>query len=169
MRLNFTPFVDLFSILAIGLLLIMTATSGTDVVESGSETDDVAILRFYFGSDIDVGSDVDVDPYYLQSGVEVSRGNLDVFIQENYDEPNIIEIVIRGATSVLSELSVGFRIAEVRNPGVLWEVLEPQIVKIWRGQMRNTCSPRRLGEWRDPVVCFGAESCFRVHDRIGKE
>ena len=167
MRLNFTPFVDLFSILAVGLLVIMTVTAGTDVVSTEAGPSSQAIVKFYSGvpqrivgqqAGVAMESMLRIAPYYLLGGEEVARGSLPALVREEV-HPDSVEVVLRGA---VDDIEVGFRVVEIRDPRVLDEEFATQIVKIYRGIERRECR-QRMGQWRDPVVCVG-RSCVRGCD-----
>lgn len=158
MRLNLAPFVDLFSILAIGLFLLMVVTTGTEKPEP--DVSDIVIVKLFpnlFGSGSTerfFQSMVDIQPYYLRGDVEVSREELSVLVITR-QEPDRVEVMVRGRTG---ELGVGFRVAEVRDVEVLYDEVDMEIVRIRPGEHVARRCRQRLGLWRDPVVCVG-DSC----------
>ena len=163
MRLNFTPFVDLFSILAVGLLIIMSVTSGTDVVP---QTDaDAVVIQFYPGvpRDMVVEGETEMEmvriaPYYVVGGSEVPPGSLPAAVGERVLDDSL-EVWIVGSVDALN-LEVGFRVMEVRDPRLLGRELSTRIEKVYRGEVREWPCPQTVGRWREPSVCVGSD-CLR--------
>lgn len=161
MKLNLAPFVDLFSILAIGLFLLMVVTTGTDKPEpDASDIVVVKLVPVLSGESQTIGNRrsfqalIRIEPYYLRGGVEITRGDLPV-LAVTRQEPDRVEVMIRGRTE---ELGVGFRVTEVRGMEVLYNEINMDIVRIRPGEHTSRRCRQTLGRWRDPVVCVG-ESC----------
>ena len=155
MKLNFTPFVDLFSILSIGLLLIMTMTSGTDV-ERREARRSVVIIRLQVGAM--VGTGARIEPYLLRGNEEVSGSEVGADFQVDR-EADYIEIAVRGNPG--PDLWVGFRVVSGVDAEVIGDDRDTQLIKIGGGGGMLACS-QTMGSWRDPVACVGGdESCFR--------
>ena len=157
MKLNFTPFVDLFSILAIGLLLIMTMTSGTDSPQTESRLS-TTIIRFYLRVPVPMATIARVRPYCLRAGVEVACSDMQASVVANFSAPDYIELLIRGAEAD-GNLAVGFRVVEVVDADEIYEMFDTWIVSAGAVSMELACR-QRMGFWRDPVVCLdGGQSC----------
>lgn len=161
MRPNLTPFVDLFSILAIGLLIIMSVTSGTE--KPVLENVDYTIVQFYLGRPPDLDAErlgvpmdslVRVEPYFLVAGREVLRGDLAVRV-DVHRQPDSIQVMARGFQD---GLAVGFRIAEILDPVVLLRRYDTKILKI-SGEHDVETQSRTLGAWLDPVACMAGDTC----------
>lgn len=148
MKLNLAPFVDLFSILAIGLFLLMVVTTGTDKPEpDASDIIVVKLVPVLSGESQVIGNRrsfqalIRIEPYYLRSGVEIARGDLPV-LAVTRQEPDRVEVMIRGRTE---ELGVGFRVAEIRDMEVLYNEIDMDIVRIRPEHGATVCD---TGTWR---------------------
>ena len=154
MRLNFTPFVDLFSILAVGLLIIMSVTSGTDVARSG-DTEGV-MIRFFPGVEPPMETRLRISPYYVLNDVEKAPGALPgVVVGEEVAADHVLVWLVGS----LEDMEVGFRVTEVVDTGLLGAELDGRIEKRYRETQTRACS-QTIGSWRDPVVCVGRD-CLR--------
>lgn len=156
MRPNLTPFVDLFSILAIGLLIIMSVSSGTEKPER--EQMDYTIVQLYLGRPDDLealrpgvpmAALLRIEPYFLVDGKESPAVDLAVDVDVR-QRPEAVEVMIRGRQD---GLSVGFRVAEILDPVVLLRRFETKTLKISGGHHVEK-KTRLVGLWVDPVVCI---------------
>ena len=147
MRLNFTPFVDLFSILAIGLLLVMTMTAGTDLEQPEVGSQPVTVIRLYVPEKM--AAMAEVQPYFLKGESEVERWEIGANIVVDREE-RYIQVSVQGEAE--ADARVGFRVVGVTDPGVIGEELYTTVVRIGESAETRGCR-QRVGAWRDPVVC----------------
>ena len=174
MRANFTPFVDLFSILAIGLLLVMTMTAGTDRRGGERSEDDggavsteeadspfaataadgpsrarPVLVWLYFDDSEEAMRMMVVEPYFLRDGVEAERPD-DVVVTPREEGVEVLFLSDPGAG-----LSVGFRVAAVRDMDAIGRRFDFTVVRAGESPGTVSCHSR-VGMWREPEVSVGA-------------
>lgn len=154
MRANQTVYLDLFSILATGIFVIMNTVTGPDNPDNSSRPN-YTIVRAFFGVSSTINqiegnpafSDVvAIEPFFLVEGKEVSVSELPYPV----DIGNTIEgiqVMIRGS---ISDGSVGFRVQEVRDVRVIGEVAEYKILIV--GSEATSEGTYEIGKWTDPTI-----------------
>lgn len=159
MKTNLAPFIDLFSILAIGLLVIMSVTSGTD--KPSRVRPSYTVIMLYLGKPASIekrfpGIAMDellkIDPYFIMDGKEVPISSLNV-TADVAREPGNITVLIIGDTD---GLSIGFRVVEVVNPYTIFEEFDVAVLatgnSAQKGGKDGVVEKLRVGNWVDPVV-----------------
>ncbi len=155
MRLNLTPFIDLFSILSIGMLVVMAVASGSEAPETIKPS--YSIVVFYLGNPSghegsSMHSIANIEPYYIVNGVvrEVNGLAVSIDLQRS---GNSITIMIRGKQD---NLSVGFKVVKLFDQSVLLKKTQVRIVSITSGGSKVGAKQLEkslvFGRWNDPVV-----------------
>lgn len=154
MKPNQTIYLDLFSILATGIFVIMNTVTGPDN-PSTSARPNYTIVRAFFGVSDTLsklpGNPVFVDlvrlePFFVVGGKEVDRADLSGPI----DIASTIEgmqIMIRGD---LGKAAIGFRIAEIVDRRSLGETGEFKIQIV--GKSDAIEGVYQIGYWSDPII-----------------
>lgn len=166
MQINFTPFLDLFSILAIGLLVVMITTAGTDMAGGGrSESDSEAVptaetdsaraaqeparaapvLVGLYPDDSEALAMMEIEPYFLEDGVEVDRPD-NVLVARRSDG---VEVVFRSGPGALS---VGFAVAAVREVAAIGRDVRFTLTRVGGGTPETQRCVSTVGSWREPTV-----------------
>lgn len=161
MRANFTPFLDLFSILAIGLLLVMITTAGTDAPgdgQTGSDGEAVPTgpspatpvqVWFYLDDSGEAMPAIKIVPYFLMDGVKVDRPD-DVIVEHRNDA-----VVVRFRGGPGAGLSVGFAVAAVRDVDAIGRDVNFTLVRVGGGAPGTQRCISTVGSWREPTVPVG--------------
>lgn len=159
---NLAPFIDLFSILAIGLLVLMTVTAGTD--KPIDKKPSYTIVKLYLTKPKEFEIEfpgiprekfIKIDPYYLLNGNEVPVESLSVTTTVNR-EPDAITVMIIGNPE---NISVGFRVTDIVMKKILMKSFGTEIVAISNnstneGKNEEKISAATVGMWIDPIIHF---------------
>ncbi len=159
MKANLAPFIDLFSILAIGLMVIMSVTSGTEKPSRKSPKYSVVLL--YVGKPdsieneypgIPISSLLRIEPYFLVEGKETSVSALDATV-DVIREPGNITVLLMGE---VNKMAVGFRIAEIVNQKTIFQDFDITVLSTSNSTEAKNHAGKietiKVGSWVDPVV-----------------
>lgn len=162
LKINLAPFVDLFSILAVGLLVIMSVSSGTD--QPIQDRPNYTIVRFYLGlpeaiqtvsGPVAMDNLAMVSPFFLRNCQEVSRYDIGVTVDISRS-PNYMEIMLQGEPS---QLAVGFRVSEIIDPAVIGMTFDSSILFLGGESAEPIETTNVMGHWREPIVDIAGASC----------
>ncbi|MCB1469981.1 MAG: hypothetical protein KDK08_23175 [Rhizobiaceae bacterium] len=154
MKVNQTVYLDLFSILATGVFVIMNTVTGPDNPDSSSRPE-YTIVRAFFGisstlrqlESNPVFSDiVVVDPFFLIDGKEVSISEMPVPVDVGRTIEGI-QVMIRGK---VSNGAVGFRLRSILDIRAIGETAEFKIIIV--GGRSPVEGIYEIGKWTDPVI-----------------
>ena len=157
---NLAPFVDLFSILAIGLLVLMSVTSGTEKPETKKPSYTVVMLylkkpdkleKAYPG--VSREEFIRIEPYFVYRGKEAPKESLSITSTTSYG-PDSITVMLLGKTK---DLSVGFRVKEIKKKEILFMEFGANIVATSNKSQNNVANGKQsksvtVGMWVDPFI-----------------
>ena len=153
MKLSLMPFIDMFSILSIGFLILLSIASGTPGPDtSGSENASYAIVRIALPEltreGVPASKRIHLDPYFVKHGANL------VYFDEYYTKRvhDGLEVLIWGD---VAETSIAIRVKAVIDPLLYGETgkLIMQLISSQEdaAQVEQTYA-YHIGNWIDPVL-----------------
>lgn len=154
-ELNIAPLVDLFSILAIGLLVILTVTAGTESPNRDGST--ITVVKFWLNKPATYSetlrrapssSIVKLEPYFIEGNVELEVDEIeqDVRVTQNNDS---LTVMILGDPN---ELKLGIRVSSVVQTEALWHNHDATYLITGSTYAKDEISGLKMGSWNDPVI-----------------
>ena len=155
MKFNVTPFIDIFSILSIGFLVLMSITSETPDREGEAHEGRthlmVQVSLQWSDSDLpDIPLErlIHLEPYFIRNDAILEKWDFDGYHLENTSDGT--EIYIWGN---VNKASVAIRVKKVVDRRVYGKTGKIVIQSV-SSQGDRTTYDFRIGNWNDPVLAL---------------